>query len=224
MKPSDCGVIFDVDGVLADSFAAHRKSWQLLAESMGRKVTDDEFARTFGRTSRDIIAILFREEEPETIRRLDDHKESIYRDLVRGHLPEMPGATALVRTLHAAGFRLAIGSSGPPENVNLVCAELQLDACLSAKVTGQDVSRGKPDPQVFQLAAKRLGLSPTRCVVVEDAPSGVEAARRAGMRCIALAGSHDEQALGSADRVVRALHEIDAGLILSLLEGDKTSK
>lgn len=213
---STYGVIFDMDGVLVDSYAAHLKSWRALAREVGVEITELQFAATFGRTSRAIIRELFGVEDAETISQYDDRKEALYRELIRSRVPEMPGARALVASLHEAGFRIAVGSSGPPENVDLVCGELGIDSMLAARVTGADVSRGKPDPEVFLLAAERMGLPPGRCLVVEDAPAGVEAAYRGGMAVIALAGSHEDQALESADCVVQQLDEIDGVLVRRL--------
>lgn len=214
---SSGGVIFDVDGVLVDSYAAHLKSWCLLAEEMGRSITEAQFAATFGRTSRDIIRELFGVLQPTDIRRLDGRKETLYRELIRGRVPEMPGATAAVEALAGAGFRLAVGSSGPPENVALVCDELGLERHFTARVTGADVRRGKPDPEVFVLAAQKLDLPPSRCIVVEDAPAGIEAARRAGMGVVALVGPHPATALATADHVVERLDDVSPVLVSRLL-------
>lgn len=211
------GVIFDMDGVLVDSYAAHLESWQRLAEELGAAITEDQFAATFGRTSREIIRELFAVAESDTVARYDARKEALYRDIIRGRVPVMAGAIALVTALHAAGFRLAVGSSGPPENIALVCEDCGLDDMWSARVSGADVTHGKPDPEVFLLAAERIGVAPASCVVIEDAPAGVEAARRAGMRCIALAGTVETKRLWQADLVVDRLDEIDAAMVRKLI-------
>jgi beta-phosphoglucomutase len=211
------GVIFDMDGVLVDSAAAHLQSWQTLARHRGIELTAQQFARTFGQRSSEIIAQHFGLTDPDEIRELDHEKEAIYRDLIRGRVPEMPGAVRLVRGLHAAGLRLAIGSSAPPENVALVLDELGIKPFIDVVVTGPDVERGKPDPQVFQIAAKRMSLAPSNCLVVEDAPAGIEAARRGGMHSIALTGSHNAAALNGADRVVESLSQISSAVIRSLI-------
>ncbi|HVP13710.1 MAG TPA: HAD family phosphatase [Phycisphaerae bacterium] len=211
------GVIFDMDGVLVDSYAPHLESWRKLAAELGAAISEAQFTGTFGRTSRDIIAEIFGVSDSDGISRLDDRKEQIYRDIIRHAVPAMPGAMEAVRRLMAAGFRIAVGSSGPPENVELVCEEMGLGPYLSAKVTGSDVQRGKPDPQVFQLSAQRMGIEPRACVVVEDAPAGVEAARRAGMRCVALAGTHPAAALQNADSVIESLDELTSELIMELI-------
>jgi HAD superfamily hydrolase (TIGR01509 family) len=118
--------------------------------------------------------------------RLSRRKEAIDRSLVDADFPAMPGAAELVAALDEAGFALALASSGPPENVELALDRLGVRGRFAAAVNGRDVQRGKPDPQVFLLAAERLGLAPARCVVVEDAPVGVEAAHAAGMPAVAL--------------------------------------
>ena len=213
---SGYGVIFDMDGVLVDSYAAHLESWQRLADELGAAITEGQFAATFGRTSREIIRELFAITESETVARYDARKEALYRDIIRGHVPVMAGAIALVTALHATGFRLAVGSSGPPENIALVCEDCGLDAMLVGSVSGADVTHGKPDPEVFLLAAERIGVAPASCVVIEDAPAGVEAAVRAGMRCIALAGTVEPKRLGQADLVVARLDEIEAATVRRL--------
>jgi beta-phosphoglucomutase len=180
-------VIFDMDGVLVDSYAAHLASWQALAAEQGLRFGEDDFRATFGRTSREIMQATWgdrvREEE---IGRLDARKEALYRDRIREAFPAMPGAAELIDALAEAGFRLAVGSSGPPENVALALERLGRAERFAAKVTGADVERGKPDPQVFRLAGERLGVPPSGCIVVEDAPDGIVAARAAGMACVAV--------------------------------------
>jgi beta-phosphoglucomutase family hydrolase len=208
------GVIFDMDGVLVDSGPAHLQSWQALAREIGvGDIPAERFTAVFGRTSVDIITAVFGDKSPDEIKRLDNRKEAIYRDLIRARVPVMPGAVDAVRRLHAAGMRIAVGSSGPPENIDLVCAEMGLIPYLSGIVTGRDVERGKPDPQVFQLAAERLQLEPSRCVVIEDAPAGIEAAHRAQMTCIALIGSHSRERLAQADKVIPSLDLLTLELI-----------
>lgn len=213
------GVIFDMDGVLVDSGPAHLESWQRLAVEIGAgDVPASQFIAVFGRTSADIITVVFGPTPPDEIRRLDDRKEAIYRELVHGRVPVMPGAIDAAKRLHAAGMRIAVGSSGPPENVELVCTEMSLTSYLSAVVTGRDVHRGKPDPQVFQLAADRLGVEPSRCVVIEDAPAGVEAAHRAKMACIALLGTHHPaNHLTKADKLIESLTALTPTLVSDLL-------
>lgn len=202
-------VIFDMDGVLVDSKEPHLESWRQLARETGLEISDAQFVETFGRTSRDIIGMLFGVTDTDRVAGMDERKESIYRELVRASVPEMTGARSLVAWLVERGVRCAVGSSGPRENVALVCDAMGFDRLMSATVCGADVQNGKPDPQVFLIAAERLGVGPANCVVIEDAPAGIEAARRAGMRSIGLSSTHDAAALVAADATVERLGDIE---------------
>lgn len=214
------GCIFDMDGVLIDSYRAHFESWRMIAAEEGLHITELQFAKTFGRTSREIIAALWGEKpcDEAKIADLDRRKEAAFRDLIRENFPIMPGARELLDELRADGFLLAIGSSGPPENVALTLERLGRQSLFSAVVTGMDVMRGKPDPQVFLLAAERLGLAPERCVVIEDAPAGIEAAHAAGAKAVGLASTgRTHQDLAAADLVVDHLHELSPALLRTLI-------
>jgi HAD superfamily hydrolase (TIGR01509 family) len=219
---NDLAVVFDMDGVLVDSYRAHFESWQAVAVEEGLSVTEEEFAITFGRTSREIIAALWGEDRytlDESVA-LDDRKEAAFRDIVRDDFPAMPGAVKLLEALAGSGFELAVGSSGPPANIKLVLDRLGCRDLFGATITGMDVTRGKPDPQVFLLAAQRLGIEPPRCAVVEDAPAGVAAANSAGMTSIGLASTGRERhELCDARLVVDSLNELSPTTIRELILG-----
>lgn len=215
-------VIFDVDGVLVDSWDAHLASWQNTATELGRPFSRNQFAASFGRTSREIIReyLLGEDACDELVRRIDERKEWLYRQIISESFPEMDGAAELIDLLHRDGFKLAFASSGPPENVAVAIEHLKCGAKLSAIITGADVARGKPDPEVFQRAAARLEMPATHCVVIEDAPAGIAAAQAAGMPCIALLSrgrSKSDFLQTSPDRFANALREISPQLIRELL-------
>jgi beta-phosphoglucomutase len=142
------GVIFDVDGVLVDSYRAHFRSWELLAADLGLTYTEADFAAGFGRTSREILSEQWSRRIPgltaERIRELDAKKELHYRQIIADDFPAMDGARELVAALADSGFRIAVGSSGPPENVDLVIDRLGIAPRLTGRVTAADVTRGKP--------------------------------------------------------------------------------
>lgn len=216
----DLAVIFDVDGVLVDSYNAHYESWQLFCAERGLEMTHEQFIATFGRTSREIIRELWHDRvaSEAAVAELDDRKEALFRDLLTRDFPALDGAAQLIDQLHAAGVPLAVGSSGPPENVDLVLDALGRRDAFGGIVTGEDVTRGKPDPQVFLLGAERLGASPPQCVVIEDAPVGVAAAHAAGMKCVALVSTgRVREKLASADLIVDSLRELDPPTIRALL-------
>lgn len=217
------GVIFDMDGVLVDSYQAHLESWTRLYSELDVTYSEAEFAADFGRTSRDILRRRFGEDFPlEKIRALDERKEALFREVLQGDFPTMDGAVQLIDSLVTDGFSIAVGSSGPPENIALCLEKLSCCEKFAAIVTGADVSCGKPDPQVFQMAASRMNVSPDSCAVVEDAIHGVEAANRAGMVSIGLTGTVDRTALVSAKLVVDSLKELSPTLIRDLIVGQRT--
>jgi beta-phosphoglucomutase len=213
-------VIFDMDGVLVDTYNAHFRSWLTMAESEGLSFTEAEFAPAFGRTSREIIAMFWGRDHynDREIAALDERKEAAFRRIIEVDFPAMPGARELLHELHEAGFALALGSSGPPENIDLILEKLGTRSLFQAVVTGMDVSRGKPDPQVFLIAAARLRIPPVRCAVIEDAPAGVAAALAADMISIGLTSTgRTAESLATADLIVGSLGELSAGILHELI-------
>ena len=205
------GVIFDMDGVLVDSAAAHFESWQRLAQERGAgPISEAQFKATFGGRNSEIIAEWFGETDAIRSKALGDRKESLYREIIRHDVRPMPGAKELIDRLAGEGIAMAIGSSGPPENVRMICEAMGLNDAFRAIITGADVSRGKPDPEVFLRAAEGMSLAADQCVVIEDAPLGIEAARRAGMRCVGLTSSHPADVLAGADLIVGSLDEVSS--------------
>ena len=148
------------------------------------------------------------------MRRIGEAKESRYRELLRsGSLTPLPGAAEWVSRLAAAGWRQAIASSAPRANIEVMVATLDLRGSIDAWVGAEDVSRGKPDPEVFLKAARALSLPIEGCVVVEDAEAGIEAAKRAGMKCIGVG----DGSIGAADLVVSSLDRLPADAFAGLL-------
>ena len=191
-----------------------------MAERHAIHVSDEDFKRTFGRPSRDIIRIIWGPGVgTEEVARLDDEKEAVYRESIAGRVPLMAGARDAVRALHECGLVLAVATSGPRANVELVLREGGLEPFFDAVVTGFDVDRGKPAPDCFLLAAEQAGLQARDCVVVEDAPVGIEAALAAGMKVIGLAGTHSAARLNAAGAAmtVDRLSEITLSRVARLL-------
>ena len=156
----------------------------------------------------------------QEIAALDDRKEAAFREILEADFPAMPGAVELLESLKDAGFALAVGSSGPPENVDLVLEKLGHRSLFGAVVTGMDVTRGKPDPQVFLIAAERLGVPPNRCAVVEDAAAGISAASAAGMASVGLVSTgRTREELSAADLVIDSLSELSAQILRQLISG-----
>lgn len=219
---ADWAVIFDMDGVLVDSAPAHFESWQRLGREENITITREQFEAGFGRQNRDIIPTFFGPVSPERLAAIAQRKESIYRDLVRAKVPAIEGATDLIAALAAEKILLAIGSAGPLENIEMILRGMGVSHFFDVIVSGEDASRGKPDPQVFQIACQRLRMPPHRCVVIEDAIAGVEAAKAAGTKVAAVMMHHNEKALmkAGADLVVPRLSELTVAKLGSLVIAD----
>lgn len=213
------GVIFDVDGVLLDSYQMHFECWLSIAGEYGIVITASEFRSLFGRRGREIARQVwgpeFSEQEVVSIHR---RKQALYRESLQRNLPAMDGAVQLIDGLVEAGMVLAVGSSAPPANVKLTLERLGRKQAFSAIVTGSDVRKGKPDPRVFLLAAQRMGIEPSHCAVIEDAPVGIAAAVTAGMTAIALSGTAPADSFPQAHLVVNSLQQLSPKRIADLIE------
>ena len=204
------GAIFDWDGVIIDSSRHHEESWERLARELGRVLPAGHFKRGFGRKNEFIIPTLLGwTKEPEEIHRISLRKEALYREVVaEWGLEPLPGVRPWLERLRDAGVPCAIGSSTHRANIDLSLGLIGLVEFFAGIVTAEDVSHGKPDPEVFLQAAQTIQRSPDRCVVFEDAFVGLEAARAGGMKVIGVATTHPLAELGAADRAVQRLDEL----------------
>jgi beta-phosphoglucomutase len=217
-------VIWDVDGTLVDTAELHFAAWSALAREINQPFSRADFTATFGKRNPEIIHQLYgdRFSEQETVR-LGRRKEELYRAAARQQgVKLLPGVTSLLRELSEAGYPQAIGSSAPRENLDLILQLTGTAHFFSALVSAEDTERGKPDPQVFLVAADRLGIPPPRCLVMEDAPAGVQAAKAGGMKCIAVSfvGHHSDAALkqAGADLVVKTLEQVSVEIIRRIFQ------
>ena len=212
------GVIFDIDGVLLDSYKLHYECWRAIAEKHSITLSEKEFDSLFGRRGNEIVREIWGEELPaEKVVSIHRKKQALYRENLQGNFPKMDGAVQLIDGLAAQGFVLGIGSSAPPENVEMSLLGLDRVNSFKAVVSGNDVTRGKPDPQVFLLAAQRMEVEPSSCAVIEDAPAGIAAGLAAGMTAIALAGTAPPGSLTTAHLVVTSLRQLTPQLIAELI-------
>ncbi|HXK10676.1 MAG TPA: HAD-IA family hydrolase [Vicinamibacteria bacterium] len=213
------GVLWDLDGTLIDSAGHHWVAWRDTLAAEGRSVQPSDFVNTFGKRNDEILRELMGTHlTPEWIERVSETKERAYRRLLREKgLEPLPGALPWLERLREAGWRQALASSAPQPNIDAVFEVLRLGRFLDTVVSADEVGRGKPDPAIFLEAARRLGLPPARCVVVEDAPAGIEGARRAGMPSIGVLSSH-HKAL-DADLVVPSLDALPARAFEELVGG-----
>jgi len=216
------GVIFDLDGVLVDTGWAHKQSWYDLAEKEGFSMTDEFFYSTFGMQNYQIIPMLLGQEvSSREISRLSNWKEKHYREIIAEKLAPAEGAKSLLSDLKNEDFLLAVGSSAPRVNLELVLERTDLQDYFDAYVTGQDVTKGKPAPDTFIKAAEKLSLSTDSCVVVEDAVQGVEAGKAAGMPVVAVTTTRKRTDLYRADIIVDSLTQLQARHFVELLKNRK---
>jgi beta-phosphoglucomutase family hydrolase len=211
MNHQSWAAIFDWDGVVVDSSRQHELSWKLLAEEEELPLAPGFFPRSFGMKNEKIIPeLLSWSHDAKTIHRLGLRKEVLYREILqREHQTALPGVLNLLNALQKAKVPCAVASSAPRANIDLMIDDLGFRPYFQSIVTGEDVTHGKPNPEVFLLAARRLGMAPERSVVFEDAHVGIEAGKAAGMKVVAVATTHPAETLGGADRVVHRLTELN---------------
>lgn len=216
------GALFDWDGVIIDSAAQHEQSWEWVAKLEGLPLAADHFKRGFGlKNERIIPGILGWTNDPEEVARLSNRKEELYRELVvRDGVAPLPGVREFLTRLRDGGVPCAVGSSTHRANIETIFRITGLGGFFATVVAAQDVSHGKPDPEVFLKGAERIGVPPARCIVFEDAFAGLQAARAGGMKCVGVATTHRPELLaGKADRIVHRLDELDVAALVALVEG-----
>ncbi|UMR29139.1 HAD family phosphatase [Massilia sp. MB5] len=196
--------VFDMDGTIVDNMAFHTQSWLAFFARRGREVDADEFFRaTAGRQGGEIMRSYLGEHlSHEEVALLSHEKEELYRELYAPHLATVSGFDALTGAARADGVKLAVASAAPPSNIDFTLDGLDLRHRFDTVVCAADVERGKPHPDGFLLAAQRCGAAPEHCIVFEDAPLGVEAARRAGMRAVVLTTTLPAEAFAEFDNVI----------------------
>ena len=212
-------MLWDLDGTLVDSAEQHWEAWRFALEAAGLTVSYDRFRETFGRRNDAILSGWFGSRvTPLDLKRIGEAKEARYRELVAGGgFTPLPGAVEWVRRLRRQGWRQAVASSAPRANVDVLVKVLGLAEDFDALVAAEDVKRGKPEPEVFLTAAARLQVPADCCVVVEDAPAGIEAAGRAGMRSVGIG----PPGFAPADLVVASLAELPDDAFDRLIPGGK---
>jgi beta-phosphoglucomutase family hydrolase len=214
----DYAVLWDMDGVLVDTGNFHYKAWRKTFEELDISFDKEDFRKTFGMNNTGILEWVFgRKPKPEEVAEISDKKESLFRDLVKGKAKLLPGVLTWLGQFQAWELKQAITSSAPPENIEFLVAELKIKEYFNEIVSGFDLP-GKPNPDVFLEAADILEIKPGNCLVIEDAIAGVEGAKRAGMKCIAVTTTNSASNLSDADVVVDHLGNLNKKDFLSLLK------
>ncbi|OGO16844.1 MAG: hypothetical protein A2Z15_02685 [Chloroflexi bacterium RBG_16_50_11] len=212
-------VLWDMDGVIADTADYHYSAWRDVFKERGVEFSKADFMRHFGQRHDTIINFgLGNKLSPEEVNAITERKQALYRQRVAQNIIPLPGAIDLIKSLNKHGIKTAIASSAVPQNIDVILQGLGIEDCFQAIVFGTEVAEGKPSPLIFQLAAKKLKVKPANCVVIEDAIAGVTAARRAGMKCVAVTNSHPGTSLKNADLIVDSLEKVDISVLSGLFK------
>lgn len=211
------GVIFDMDGVLVFNRDAHIEAFEIICAKYGVPFDREKFMPSFGMTNDLILERLM----PEVIahtdwRRIAREKEEVYREIFERTIAPAPGLVDFLHGLREAGLKTAVGSSGNTPNVEFVLNRCGIADCFDAIANGDMITHGKPDPEVYLLAAEKLGIDPARCLVAEDAPVGIRAARSAGMSVVAVASTFRREDLDDYDLLIDDFTQITPRNVLDL--------
>ena len=200
-------MIFDMDGLMVDSEPLAIEAWETIVRRFGHQIDDVMFEQMLGVRQIECAALLLeRFHLPIPAEALARERNETFLALLPGRLRAMPGLSVLIAELRARGLKRALATSGERRYVATVMSELNLDGTFDAVVVAEDVTRGKPAPDVYLLAAERLGLLPAQCLVLEDAPNGVAAAKAAGTICVAVPNEYTRALdLSAADAVMPSL-------------------
>lgn len=211
-------VIFDMDGVLVDNRDVHIESFSTWCQSRNMNVDKNELVSYFGMGNDEIFPLVLKRDDltEQDINQFSQEKEAIYRDMIASEIKPLDGLVNLLETLKNKGVKIALGSSGVRENVDFVLEKCNITKYFDAISDGSMAKKAKPDPEVFNTAAKLLGLPNNECVVCEDSFAGVEAARKAGMKVVVLATTFEREQHNDFDILIDDFTQITADEILSL--------
>ena len=210
-------MLFDLDGTLIDSMPHHHDAWVLWHAKRGLPLDGDAFfTATAGRSNAEILGDMLPAASSAEIDAMADEKEALYREIAARSLTLIDGAQAFVAQAREAGLRLAVCTASTPKNMALAFERFGIDTWVETVTSPADGLRGKPHPDIFVEAARRLGVPPAACLVFEDAPLGIEAARRAGMRAVALTTTLPAEAFNAFDNLIGIAADFN-GLDLSAL-------
>jgi len=203
--------IFDIDGTMIDNMPFHKKAWKEFCARKGIDLTDDDFKqKVSGLRNDQICKNLFGEDITDVdIEAYADEKESVYREIYKPHIKEVPGLTNVIEELQAKKCKLAIATTAPKDNRTFVLDALQMQELFQVILGEEDVSKGKPDPEIYLKTAELLHVDPTTCVVFEDSPVGVASAKHAGMIVVGITTSHSAKELRDADIIIANFTELE---------------
>ncbi|MCU1289533.1 MAG: beta-phosphoglucomutase [Acidobacteria bacterium] len=211
--------IFDMDGTLVDNMRFHGEAWKRMLTENGIEADPHEFlVKTAGKTNREIIPHFFADADEARLLELGNRKESLYRELFLPERKAVEGAIEFLKEARDLGIKMAVATAAPVANMEFILDGLDLRRYFQAITTAADVSHGKPNPEVFLKSAEKLGVEPANCLVFEDAFNGFEAARRAGMKSVAITTVNSREQLANIEGIVEILSDFTGISPLELIE------
>ncbi len=208
---SETAVIFDMDGVIADTNPTHSEAFRRFFDERNISYTDEEFVQhMYGKHNTYIMNHFFKRQlDPAEVKAYAEEKEALFRKLYGPYVKPVAGLLPFIARLKAGGLKTAVATSAPRENLNLIVDKLALRSQMNALLSSEDVTRHKPDPEIYLKTADRLETAPARCVVFEDSHSGVSAALNAGMQVVGVLTSHEKEELPPCRYYIRTYHDLD---------------
>lgn len=204
-------VVFDMDGTMIDNTPFHQKAWIKFCEGHGIKLTEEDYlVKVSGKRNDAILELLFeRKIGSDEYLKLDEEKESIYRELYLPHLSAVSGLKNFLNKLKATGMKLGVATTSPYKNRVMVLEALGLNDFFEVIIGGEDTKQGKPHPEIYLTVAGKLGVNPEKCLAFEDTPSGIKSAKGAGMTVVAVLTSHLKDELKQADYFIKDYTELE---------------
>jgi beta-phosphoglucomutase family hydrolase len=211
-------VIFDMDGVISDTINHHIESESEVFANHGIHITPQQIIQEFNAMPDDLFfrTVFERAGKKADIPTLYREKLSIFKDMANKNLSAVPGVIDFIKTLRKEHVLIGVASSSPTAIIEIVLSSLAIKNLCDAITSTDEVEHGKPHPDIFLLTAKKLGVLPDNCIVIEDASRGIDAAIAAGMKCIAITTTHDRRELKKADKIIDSFTELSSDIIRSL--------
>ncbi len=210
-------IIFDMDGVLVDSESFHLRAYNKILARYGKSISAAEFHKGFGSLpAKEKLRNWLDINDESELNRLSGERDSCFGQLINDHLVPSKDAACILENMKNSGFRLGLATSASRESADLILKKLEIEDYFESIICANDFRQGKPDPEIFLNAAGRLNVNASDCVVIEDSRHGIEAARNAGMKCIAVATSHRPEELDNADRIVNGIEGITLNMLKEL--------
>jgi beta-phosphoglucomutase len=210
IKGQTSAVIFDMDGVIVDNMKYHKRAWEMFLEKYAPDIDVEEFSKHFGMVNKDLLKIVFqREISDEEESRFGEEKEALYREIYAEDVAPTGGLVDFLQELKENSVKAAVASAAPKVNVDFVFEKTGLRQYFDVSIDATDVTRGKPDPEIYLKVAEKLNCPPEACLVFEDSMPGVQAGRNAGMKVIGVATSHPADKLKETEFVIKDFTEIN---------------